>query len=101
MDRGRHPISERHVPNEIYEFARQHFDEKELVDLTLAIIAINGWNRLAISFRKEPGSYHPKIQSKASSESAQTDGSLRTAASTPVAGSNKKDNEHDSIEKSL
>lgn len=30
---------------------------KELVDLTLAIIAINGWNRLALSFRTVPGSY--------------------------------------------
>jgi len=33
------------------------FSEKELVDLTLAIIAINGWNRLAIPFRSPPGSY--------------------------------------------
>ena len=33
--------------------------EKELVDLTLAIVAINGWNRLAISFRTVPGTYIP------------------------------------------
>jgi len=38
---------------------RRNFDEKELVDLTLAIIAINGWNRLAISFRAVPGTYQP------------------------------------------
>lgn len=52
-------VSETHVPDETYEKVRQHFTEKELVDLTLAIIAINGWNRLAISFRTVPGSYQP------------------------------------------
>ncbi len=52
-------VSETHVPDETYESVRQHFSEKELVDLTLAIIAINGWNRLAISFRTVPGSYQP------------------------------------------
>jgi AhpD family alkylhydroperoxidase len=52
-------VSETHVPDEIYETVRQHFTEKELVDLTLAIVAINGWNRLAISFRSVPGSYQP------------------------------------------
>src|SRR6202035_1255827 len=44
-------ISETHVPDEAYEALRLHFSEKEIVDLTMAIIAINGWNRLAISFR--------------------------------------------------
>ena len=57
-------VSETHVPNEIYENVRQHFTEKELVDLTLAIVAINGWNRLAISFRTVPGSYQPSKHSK-------------------------------------
>jgi len=52
-------VSETHVPDETYESVRQHFSEKELVDITLAIIAINGWNRLAISFRSVPGSYRP------------------------------------------
>lgn len=52
-------VSYEHVPDEVYEFARRHFNEKELVDLTLAIIAINGWNRLAISFRTVPGTYQP------------------------------------------
>jgi alkylhydroperoxidase family enzyme len=45
------------VSDELFAEARRHFDEKSLVDLTLAIIAINGWNRLAIPFRSEPGSY--------------------------------------------
>ena len=52
-------ISADHVPDEIYNLARKYFTEKELVDLTLAIIAINGWNRLAISFRTPVGSYQP------------------------------------------
>jgi AhpD family alkylhydroperoxidase len=46
------------VPEGHYEYARQHFDEVELVDLTYAIVAINGWNRVAIAFRKVPGSFH-------------------------------------------
>lgn len=53
-------ITDGHVPDELYEETRQHFSEKEIVDLTLAVVAINGWNRLAISFRAEPGIYQPK-----------------------------------------
>ncbi len=50
-------ISQGHAPDEIYAQVRQHFTERETVDLTMAIIAINGWNRLAIGFRKTPGTY--------------------------------------------
>ncbi len=50
-----------HVPDEAYEAARKQFKEKELVDLTLAIVAINGWNRLAVAFRTVPGSYKPEL----------------------------------------
>jgi len=52
-------IAENHVPDEIYNEVRQHFSEKELADLSLAVIAINGWNRLSISFRAEVGTYQP------------------------------------------
>lgn len=52
-------VAQTHVPDDVYELARQHFSEKELVDLTLAIVAINGWNRLAISLRMVPGTYQP------------------------------------------
>lgn len=52
-------IGEGHAPDAIYEQVCRYFNEKELVDLTLAIIAINGWNRLAISFRTVPGTYIP------------------------------------------
>lgn len=47
------------VSDEVFKQAQLQFDEKELVDLTLAIIAINGWNRLAVGFRAEVGSYQP------------------------------------------
>jgi alkylhydroperoxidase family enzyme len=47
-------ISDRHVPDEVYEEARRNFSEKELVDLTAAVIAINAWNRAAIAFRATP-----------------------------------------------
>ena len=53
-------ISETHVPDDVYEQARQQFSEQELANLTLAVIAINGWNRLAISFRTVPGTYQPR-----------------------------------------
>jgi AhpD family alkylhydroperoxidase len=53
-------LSTQDVPDELYAEVRRHFDEKGLVDLTLAIIAINGWNRLAVPFRSETGSYQPK-----------------------------------------
>src|SRR4051812_42125396 len=43
------------VPDEVYRLAREHFEERELVDLTMAVIAINSWNRLAISFRAVAG----------------------------------------------
>src|SRR5687768_3239699 len=43
------------VPDDAYEQARTEFSESELLALTMAIIAINGWTRLAVSFRTEPG----------------------------------------------
>lgn len=45
------------VPDEIYDEARQHFSEKELVDLTLGVIAINSYNRINIAFGADVGSY--------------------------------------------
>ncbi len=52
-------ISDNEVSDELYEQTRKYFSEKELTDLSLAIIAINGWNRLAIPFRSTPGVYQP------------------------------------------
>jgi AhpD family alkylhydroperoxidase len=48
-------IVERHIDDSLYQKALETFTEKELVDLTLAVVAINGWNRLNISFRIPPG----------------------------------------------
>lgn len=52
-------ISGGHAPDDIYESVQQHFSAEELVNLTLAIVTINGWNRLAIAFRSVPGTYQP------------------------------------------
>jgi AhpD family alkylhydroperoxidase len=52
-------VADGHVPDAVFEQARQQFSEKELVDLTMAVIAINGWNRLAVAFRAVPGTYQP------------------------------------------
>ncbi len=52
-------ISKEGVPDDIYQEARKHFSDKELVDLTWAVAAINAWNRIAISFHMVPGSYKP------------------------------------------
>ncbi|HET9804202.1 MAG TPA: carboxymuconolactone decarboxylase family protein [Candidatus Acidoferrum sp.] len=56
-------VSETHVPDDVYERVRAQYSEKEIVDLTLAIGTINLWNRVAISFRAEPGKYQPKQSS--------------------------------------
>ena len=47
------------MPDEIYDAVKKEFTEAELVDLTYAIMAINSWNRLAISMRAVPGNYQP------------------------------------------
>src|SRR3984885_451941 len=52
-------VREVHVPDAVYEKAKESFFDEELVNLTLAIITINGWNRLAITFRMVPGEYQP------------------------------------------
>jgi AhpD family alkylhydroperoxidase len=52
-------IAAHHVSDELYARVGEHFTEEELVGLTLAVIAINGWNRLAIPFRADVGSYQP------------------------------------------
>lgn len=51
-----------HVPEELFEAARKQFSETELAELTLAVTAINAWNRLNIAFRVTPGTYQPAAQ---------------------------------------
>src|SRR6185437_4741772 len=50
-------IAETHAPDEVYERVREQFSEDQLVHLTLAIVAINGWNRLNVAARTVPGDY--------------------------------------------
>ncbi len=52
-------LGDGHVPDPVFEEARRCFSERELVDLTLAIVAINSWNRLNIAFRTPAGAYKP------------------------------------------
>jgi AhpD family alkylhydroperoxidase len=53
------------VPDGVYEAVRAQFDDAELVRLTMAIVAINGWNRLNVAFRREAGAYQPKRREEA------------------------------------
>ena len=53
-------IAETHAPDEVFARVREHFEEPELVALTFAIVAINGWNRLATSVRTPVGTYQPR-----------------------------------------
>jgi AhpD family alkylhydroperoxidase len=47
-------VSSSHVPDAVFEEAKKHFTETELVNLTMAVISINAWNRMAIAFRAQP-----------------------------------------------
>jgi AhpD family alkylhydroperoxidase len=53
-------VADGHVPDEVYERVRPHFTDEELANLTLAINAINSWNRLNVAFRTPAGTYRPK-----------------------------------------
>ena len=50
-------VAESQVPDDVYEEARKQFNDEELVNLTMALVAINGANRLNIAFRTVPGSH--------------------------------------------
>jgi AhpD family alkylhydroperoxidase len=52
-------ISKDHVPEDVFEQARAQFSDEELVNLTVAVVAINGWNRLNIAFNAPAGAYQP------------------------------------------
>jgi len=58
-------LEDRQVPDEVYEMAREQFSQAELVQLTLAIVAINGWNRFNVAFRTPAGNYKSAIARKA------------------------------------
>jgi alkylhydroperoxidase family enzyme len=52
-------LKDAEVPDDIFEEARAHFSEEELVDLTMSVITINSWNRINIAFRPAVGTYTP------------------------------------------
>jgi len=58
-------VGDTQVPDDVFERARQHFDEAELVALTFAVVVINSWNRLAVSFRAPVGTYQPNAAAHA------------------------------------
>ena len=53
-------VADTHVPDEAFEEVRRHFSDEEIANLTLAVVAINGWNRLNIAYRTTPGTYDPQ-----------------------------------------
>jgi len=58
-------LADNEVPDSAYEEARAQFSEAELVQLTLAIVTINGWNRLNIAFRTPAGDYQSPVKRSA------------------------------------
>ena len=52
-------LTEGHAPDEVFEWAHAQFNDAELAQLSLAIVAINGWNRLNVGFRMPAGDYQP------------------------------------------
>ena len=53
-------VSQNEVSDSLYDSVRKYFDAREMVALSMAIVAINGWNRLSVGFRTVPGSYNPQ-----------------------------------------
>jgi AhpD family alkylhydroperoxidase len=47
-------VAQTGVPDAVFAEGKRHFPEKDLVDLTLVVAAMNAWNRIAISFRQGP-----------------------------------------------
>jgi len=54
-------LVDQQVPDAVYNMARQQFGEAELTQLTLAIVAINGWNRFNVAFHTAAGNYKSAI----------------------------------------
>jgi AhpD family alkylhydroperoxidase len=50
-------VADTGVPDDVYARVRDQFSEDELVHLSLAIVSINGWNRLNVAARTVPGTY--------------------------------------------
>ena len=70
-----------HVPDAVFEEARRYFSDRELADLTLAVVAINGWNRLNIAFRPPAGTYQPGRRHESSTAERPVDATGEAAVS--------------------
>ncbi len=55
-------LTKDHVPDDVYERVKLLFRPEELANLTLAIAAINSWNRLSVAFRAVPGAYQSTLR---------------------------------------
>jgi len=55
-------LREEQVPDDVFATVREQFSEEELVNLSLAVVAITGWNQLNIAFRTEAGNYQVPAQ---------------------------------------
>ncbi len=54
-------VADGNVPDAVYDEVKPHFSDDELVSLTMAVAAINNWNRLNVALRNVPGSYQPAV----------------------------------------
>ena len=61
-------VADNHVPEDVYDAVAAHFTPEEMVRLTMAVAAINSWNRMAIAFRRVPGLYKSTRQPALSAE---------------------------------
>ena len=80
-------ISKQGAPDAVYEKLEQAFSPEEIVALTLAIVAINGWNRLAISMRAPAGAYisphHPTSNRSAANQRVGLEGTHANQEGAP------------------
>ncbi len=58
-------LANQEVPDDVYDQAREEFSETELAQLTLSVVAINGWNRLNVAFRTPAGRYKSAVKRSA------------------------------------
>jgi AhpD family alkylhydroperoxidase len=63
-------VTQGHVGDEVYEEVRKHFSEQEVAALTFTIVTINGWNRLCVASRAEPGTYEPAAKTQTATANA-------------------------------
>src|SRR4051794_1028744 len=61
-------VAQTHADDATYELVKQHFSEKQIVELTFVIATINAWNRLSIATRAQPGGYQSKLKAKGAVE---------------------------------